>query len=327
MPSAANAKLQYESGQTPFAMAALTDSGDHKLFSSAASLFSQKSGFTPDVRPNGIITGGVLIPAASAQVDKVDVSAITCYLAGVKTTVAAATNVLITRGLTTNTNAITSITVTSAGAIAAVAGTASTAFSETRGAAGGPPYIPVGSIEIGQVRTTSITAAVIIADEVFQVVGTHSERFDFPTWTENPYTGKLTFAAALPLSHTGDVAKKVYAKVFDPVFVDVNLASAFVPPETSHSSSSTQVYGSTVGSSSSTLNQGSFSALLTDGVSDALVGLKNQTLFFKFFPDRNKTPFLLCYGKLGLTRQFPADNNIVGAFTISAPESASEVVA
>ena len=36
-----------------------------------------------------------------------------------------------------------------------VAGTATTAFSDTRGASGGPPFIPVGSVEVAQVRLTS----------------------------------------------------------------------------------------------------------------------------------------------------------------------------
>ena len=37
-------------------------------------------------------------------------------------------------------------------------------------------------------------------------------------------------------------------------------------------------------------------------MSDGLVQLKNETLWFKFYPDRYKTPYLLTQGKLGISR-------------------------
>ena len=61
----------------------------------------------------------------------------------------------------------------SSGAYAVVAGTATTAFSETRGASGGPPFIPVGSVEVAQVRFDLITSAPITADEIFAAPGVH----------------------------------------------------------------------------------------------------------------------------------------------------------
>src|SRR5512143_2984440 len=163
MPSAANAKLQYEAGQALVAMAAMTDSGDQQTFTLAnASVWSSKSGYDPQIFPNGLATGGAVVPAVSGTNDKIDVAALTCYLAGVLTSVAAAADTSITRPATA-VSKIDSITVTSAGAIAVVAGTdgSTTAFSETRAAAGGPPLIPVGSIEIAQVRLISNTAAAI----------------------------------------------------------------------------------------------------------------------------------------------------------------------
>jgi len=325
MANAENAKLQYEAGQTAVSMSALTDSGDATLFNSTADLFSKKSGYAPDVRPNGLITGGAVITAVSATNDKVDVAALSVYLAGVKTAVAAASNVSVTRGASTNTHAITSITVSSAGAIAAVAGTAGTAFSETRGAAGGAPYIPVGSVEIAQVKTTSITAAVIDDSEIFQVVGLHQERYDYPIFDIDYGTGQVAFNSALPKIHTGDLPKKVYASYAEPIFSDISLASDFVPAETSHSVSSTQVYGSTLGSSSSSLGQASFTAYLNDGIGDALVSLKNEILWFKFYPDRYKTPYMLTQGKLGISRTFPAGDNVQASCTISAESASTEV--
>lgn len=325
MATAENAKLQYEAGQSATAMTLLTDSSDHITYTSTASLWSRRTGYAPDVKPNGLVTGGKVIPAVAGTNDLVDVAALTSYLAGVLTSTAAATGITASRGATTDICRITSITVTSAGAIAAVAGTQSTAFSETRGGAGGPPFIPVGSIEIAQVRLNSITAAAVKASEIFQVIGLHQERYDYPVWEETPSAGTVKFASALPLIHTGSVTKRVYASYAEPIFSDVTKSSDFVPPENSHSISSTQIYGSTLGSTSASLGQGSFTAYLNDGVSDPLVTLKGEILWFKFFPDRYKASYLRCQGKLGISRTFPTGNEIQASCTISAEKEGNEV--
>lgn len=328
MPSAENAKLDYEAGQTAYAMHELTDSGDSTVYTSSASTWSAKAGFTATVRPNGLASGGVVSVAVSGSNNVVDVSALTVYLAGTLTSVSAATDETITRAAT-NVAKVNSITVTSAGAIAVIAGTdgGSTTFSETRGAAGGPPYIPVGSVEVAQVRTTTSAAAVIATTEIFQVVGVHREKYDYPVWDEVNSDGEVHFVAALPAIHTGDLPKKVYASYYAPIFAEISLATDFQPPENTHSVSSTQIYNKTIGSTSKSLGQGSFTAYLNDGVSDALVGEKDQKLWFRFYPDRYKTPYMLTQGTLGITRTFPAGDNIQAACTISAEETAVEVSA
>jgi hypothetical protein len=326
MATAENAKLQYEAGQTSTSMTTLTNSGNETTFTSAASLWSKRSGYAPVVLPNGLLTGGAVTPATAATNNTVDVAALTLNLNGVVTSVAATTATSITRPATA-VSKVNSITVNSSGSVAVVAGTdgSTTAFSETRGAAGGPPLIAVDSVEIAQVRVTSNTAAVITTAQVFSVVGTHTERADYPLFDINYSAGSVTFLAALPEIHTGPVPKRVYASFAAPIFSDVQLASDFVPPETTHSLTSVQVYGSTLGSTASTLNQGSFTAYLQDGVADGLVQLKNQDLWFKFFPDRYKAPYLLTQGKLGVSRTFPAGDSIQAACTISATERATEV--
>ena len=323
MATAENAKLEYEAGQNAVAMSALTDSGDRIKFTSAASLWSGRSGYAPVVRPNGLLTGGAL--SVTATNNQIAVAALTCNLAGVVTAVAAG-NVTITRPAS-NVSKVCSITVNASGALAVVAGTdgATTAFSETRAAAGGPPLIPVDSIEIGQVRVTTSTAAAVGAAQVFNVVGLHVERADFPLFNIDFSTGSVNFLAALPQIHTGPVAKQVFASYASPIFGEVSLASDFVPPETSHSVTSTQIYGTTLGSTSSTLGQGSFTAFLSNGISDGLVGLKNQTLWFRFYPDRYAASYMLTQGKLGIARTFPAGDNIQAACTISASAAALEV--
>lgn len=325
--TAADASLEYEAGQTPTAMSALTDSGDHKKFTSAASLFSGVAGFTPVIRPNGVITGGAVTPGVSGTDDKVDVAALTVYLAGTKTTVAAALDQTITRGASTNICIINSITINSLGAVAVIAGTATTAFSETRGADGGPPFIPVGSVEVAQVRLSSITAAAITAEQIYAVPGTHLERYDYPLFEEDYATGTVSFNTALPLSHTGGVAKKVFASYSAPVFAFVTSVSDFVAPENSYSSSSKQVYGGTVGSSSTSLKAGGFNAYLRNGVSDALIGLAGKNLWFRFYPDKYQTDYILSQGTLGVERSFPAGDNINAKCTISPLKASVNVVA
>lgn len=323
MATAENAKLQYEGGQSSTPMTLLTAGADRQTYTSAASLWSQRSGYAPVIRPNGILTGGAITTHASN--DTVNVAALTCNLAGVVTSVSAGT-ATISRGVSTDTHRITSITVDSTGAIAAVAGTDGTAFSETRDAAGGPPLIPVGSIEIGQVRTTSTSAAVVAAAEIFQVIGVHMEMANFPAVSSVNYgAGSVTFVDANPAIHAGPTARRVYASYASPIFADVALASDFVPPETSHSVTSTQVYGTTLGSTSSTLGQGTFTAYLDNGVSDPLVTLKDNYLWFRFYPDRYASPYILCQGKLGISRTFPAGDTIQAACTISAAKAATEV--
>jgi hypothetical protein len=325
MATAENAKLQYEAGQNAVAMSALTDSGDHTSFTSAASLWSGRSGFAPTVRPNGLLTGGAVTTHATNNT--VTTAALTVNLNGTVTSVAAGTGT-VTRPAGA-VSKVCSITVNAAGAIAVVAGTdgATTAFSETRAAAGGPPLIPVDSVEIAQVRMTTSAAAVIASTEIYQVVGLHQERADFPLYTIAYGSGSISFLAALDLIHTGTVPKKVFASYASPIFADVALASDFVPPETSHSVSSTPIYGTTLGSTSSSLGQGSFTAYVDDGVTDALVVLKNNLLWFKFYPDRYKAPYLLAQGKLGISRTFPAGDNLAAACTISASAAATEVSA
>lgn len=326
MATAENAKLQYEAGQTSTSMTTLTNSGDETTFTSSASLWSRRAGYAPVVLPNGLLTGGAVTPATAATNNTVDVAALTLNLNGVVTSVAATAATSITRPATA-VSKVNSITVNSSGSVVVVAGTdgSTTAFSETRGAAGGPPLIAVDSVEIAQVRVTSNTAAVITTAQVFAVVGTHTERADYPLFDINYSGGKVTFLAALPEIHTGSVPKRVYASFAAPIFSDIQLASDFVPPETTHSLTSVQVYGTTLGSTASTLNQGSFTAYLQDGVADGLVQLKNQDLWFKFFPDRYKAPYLLTQGKLGVSRTFPAGDSIQAACTISATERATEV--
>jgi hypothetical protein len=321
--------VRYESGQTSQAFGLATDSGDHITFTASFSPISKASGYTPTVAPYGLKTGGAITVGAGN--DNVAVAAMTLIAPGMTgadadglVSVSADATVAVSRGVTTDTHMITSITVDSTGTITPVAGTDSTAFSETRGAAGGPPLIPVGSIEIGQVRTTSVTAAAVTAAEIFAVPGLHQERSDYPVYDLDYATGEITFVDALPLIHTGAVPKRVYIKGATPLFAPIPKASAWVPSEATYSISSSDTYDGPVGSSSSALGQASFTAVLTDGITDSFVAKKGQNLWFEFRPDRDVTlPKQLTQGIFGIARSFPAGGGSVTASCTITPTDAS----
>lgn len=327
MPSAKDALLRYEAGQTAVALSALTDSGNHMIFVGSAAPWSRRDGYTPVIRPNGLLTGGEVTPAASGLNDAVDVAAGTAYIAGALVSFNASVDLVVTRPADANTHAINSIAVASTGVVSDIDGKDHTEFSETRDANGGPPLIPVASVELAQVRLAAQASADIVASEIFSVVGVHTERSDYPVWDVDYYLGKVTFVDDLPLIHTGAVAKKVYASYAAPIFADVSIATDFVAPENSYSVSSTQVYGRTIGATSSSLGQGTFTAYLNDGVTDSLIGLAGQNLWFKFYPNRYSAPYLMAQGILGITRTYPAGDNITAACTINAESAARNVAA
>jgi len=325
MPSNSRSLVEYETNVTPFLMSALTDSGDATLFNSQAELFSEADGYSPDIRPDGVLTGLVGAVAVSGANDAVDVSAGTCYLAGVKTSVSAGIDKAITRPAT-NVAKVNSVTITSAGAIAVLPGTDGTDanFSEARGVAGSAPYIPVGSIELFQVRVTSSVAAPITADQIKATVGTHRETSSYPSFKALNFTGQVQMKTALPLVHTGDLPKAVYASYAEPIFVEQEAANDFVPVEVSHSVSSEQVYNDTRGSVSGSIKQGSFTAILTDGITDDILTKADQTIFVRYYQDRLKTANILTQAKLAVSRTFGAANEPKVTCTLSASQKSVE---
>lgn len=336
MPTAKNAKLQIEGGRSLHDFAAMTDSGDQKVFNvTGGTIYSGKNGFTPEVRPDGIVSGRNLL-SPHADDDKVAVAAFTCYLAGVLKEIEA-TSISITRPATAVSKVI-SIVVDDTGTVDKEAGTdgATADFSEERGVAGGPPVIPAGYIEIGQIRVTSDESDAIAASEIFQNDGEHVERADYPVFSiknlgdgnqarvsakKNAY---VEFASALPAIHTDTKPKGVYIRYYSPVFQDLERVLDFVPVEVSHGVSSKEYYRGAVASVTESVAQGSFTALLKDAVRDFLVAEKNETLTLKFFPDENKSTYVLTQGRIGIKRSFPHGDQIQAAVTVSAEEASVE---
>ena len=337
----ADPRLDYEAGQTAVAMAALTDAGDFKTFNSAATLWSNRAGSTPVVRPNGVLTGLTVSPAASGEDNKVDVSPGTCWVNGVEKIVnTSLVDHVISRATSTDTHIICSVTITAAGAIAIEAGTDHDEFSTTRGAAGGPPWIDNDAIEIAQVRLTSFTDAAITATEIVQVPGTSRETALFPVWEQERirvsdgalgYAG-VTFASPLAAIHSEDAgttvaAKLVFASYAIPTFAQVPKASDFVRPANSFSVSSTEYYGGAMGTRSRSIGQGSFSAY-TNTLNEGFLVFEGDELWFRFRNDRLvSVPAVYCQGVLGIAETFPTDGSIEIAATISAEAPGERILA
>lgn len=322
--------IRYEAGQTPYPFEALTDGGNATKFAASFAPISNTAGAEPVVAPYGLLTGGAVAPHA-ADTDTVTVAALTASMAGATgadtqgVVAVAGGDVTITRAAT-NVSRITSITVDATGALAAVSGLSGTtaAFSEVRGAAGAPPFIPVGSIEIAQVRTATSTAALLAPGAVYAVPGLHTERSDYPVYSLDYATGHVTFASDLPLIHAGGVPKMVYLRGSTPLFSNIPNTSDWVPAESTYSINSTSTYDGPVGSASSSLGQATFTAVLRDGITDAVVAVKGKELWFEFRPDRDKTlPKQLTQGIFGVSRTFPAGGGNISASCTVTPRTES----
>ena len=326
------ALIQYESGQELVSMQQM-DQHDRRRFSIDDTPWSDAPGREPKIRPDGILTGAVITPEGTN--DTVDVSLGTAYQGGAEVTVAATSPALdIARaGITdldaTDNHCIISVVVNGSGVYALVPGAPATTFSETRAADGGPPLIPQGQIEVGQIRITSHTAAPIAASEIHQVENAHKEMALVPMWTEDFANGVVEFISNLPNIHAadgdGNQTKQVFAEVYTPLFANLEPASDFVPAETTHSVTSTQVYGGAIGAQTSSLGQATFTVYLRDGVTDPIISLKNTRMWVKHYPHRLRAPHTLTLGTLGISRTYPAGDNIQAACTLTAASPTIEM--
>lgn len=317
-----NALLEFEGGQNAFPMTQLDDSGDAQLFESGEELWSQAAGFAPVVRADGVITGGACSPASGN--DAVAVAAFTAFVGGEELAVASQASVSVTRA-SSDTHMINSIVCNGAGEVSSVPGSSGTAFTEVRGEAGGPPLIPVGSIEIGQVRLSSTTAGNVLEGEIFQLVNRHQESAVFPIATIDFVNGAVQFSSALPKIHTGNVPKGVYASFATPEFIEAFDAYDWVPSEVAYSSSSKQTYSRVKNTRSQSLNNASFSVDLNDGISDTIASVQGQNLYFRFYPDKTQPQHFIEQGVLSIARTYPAGGDIVASCTINVDEKGVEV--
>jgi hypothetical protein len=227
---------------------------------------------------------------------------------------------------------VNSICVDDSGDIVAVAGTdgSTAAFSETRAAAGGPPLIPVGYVELAQVRVTLAADSVITEDQIYDSPGVHSERAMMPAYKEPNCVGDgidaettaqvdayLEFDSALPKIHTGAIPKAIYIKVYTPILSEVSRVMDYVPAEISHSANSEEYYGGAIASISKSLGQCSFSGFMNNGIDDPILRQKNQVVIVEYYQDRDQSAKIVQQGTLGIKRTFPVSGQIKADFTLT----------
>ena len=323
MATSQKSKIAVELGRTLVDFAVMADSGDHQIFTASDNLWSGKSGYEPDVRPNGIVSGQKLL-SSHASNDTVTIAAFTAYSKGTLHEVAA-TSLALTRP-STDDYKICSVTMDEDGNIAQVEGTEGTGFSTTRGSAGGPPLIPVDSVELGQVRFSSQTAAVIASDEIYQDIGNHAEYSDYPLpETFNIGNGinaissaeknsHIKFNEVLPLNHDGSVPKRTYIKYYVPVFTVMPRVSDFKPAALGISKSSVSIYeGSGVSGAigsmkADSVGDVSFTVYTNDNITDGILREEGENITVKFWQDANKAPYILSQGMLGVDTDFPTNS-------------------
>jgi len=300
-------------------MEPLADAGDHVTFDTLASLFSEDGANAPDVRPNGLIAAVTVTPAITGTDNHVDVPSSSCNLNGVIASVTASPGLVIS-GAATDVSSVSIVTINAAGSYVVVQGTDGTdaTFSEVYGDPGGPPFVPVDSIAVAQIRLPSNVPAPITNDEIFQVDGTHMETSTFPGFDTANFTGKVVFDSALILNHTGGVTKAVQASYAEPVFVKQKFANDFVPADEVPTSSSETVYQATIASFSTDLGAASFTAILSDGITDRIVQRAGSNLMFRYTQDEAKTPHILTQGRYGVAMTHKAEEHPKATITISA---------
>ena len=335
MTTAENSLLYFENGQSLVSMAALVDAGDHKTYNSAAEIWSDESGFAPVIKPDGVLTGFVVTPAISGANDKVDLSAGSLNLAGVVTTLAASVDITCLRGADADVCRINSITTNSVAAVAVVNGVDGASFCEVRGANGGPPFIPFGSVELAQVRLSSITAAPIAGSEIYAIPNRHREMANYPSILKTEFIREqnatiglagVVLSPALMLNHTGNTTKNVCAQYYEPEFSELPKAADFQPAANSMATSSQPFYGGVIGEVSTTLKAGKFKAFLDNGISDPILVKEGKKIWIKYFVDRLQTDnYILTQGFLGINVQYPARGSIFADFTINANDTGKRI--
>jgi hypothetical protein len=324
--------VQMEAARTLKSKSEMTDSGDKTVFTlSGVTVVSGKSGYAPEVLPDGVLdTQTIGSPGSSNNV--LNIAAFTAQLAGETYSVSATTVDLSSVRPETDVAKWVSIQLDSDGStINTVEGTdsADTSYLTTRGTSAGQiPYVVDGDIELCCVLFTSSTDAVLTESQIYQTANTYQDRVYYPIvktisnlgmGNKAPVSGKknfyVEFNAALEAKCTGDTTKNVYVTAYSvTTFSDISRTYDFVPNTQSYGQGSRATYDGAVSfETDPTLNQGSFSAVVIDGITDQIAQAEGETMTFRFYPDEDENPYYLQQSKVGITPAYPTS----GAKTVS----------
>jgi len=332
---ASKASVEVESTQTLVPWELLTDAGDKQYFTFSSEILSNAVGFQPEVAPNGIVSGLNLVSPTPSTNDSVDVASFTAVFSGVEETISADT-IAFTRDATLDYQKFSVIAETGDTLSIIESDPHASAWSNTRGAAGGPPSIPLAAIEVAQIWISDNTAAVVLASEIKESpqAGTQ-ERSLFPavqvfnfgegldantTATKFAYA---KFASVIPTIHgaTANAAatdeKPVYGQWYDPVFTLLEGTVDFAEPNETPGTTSVQLHRTTRGGTTQTLNAGSFTIYMEDGITDDIMRLRGKEVLTKYKQNIDADPFVLSLNVLGIPVTRPVDNDPQGAVTLA----------
>lgn len=327
----ANASVQVELGSVSYPMSALSSVSSpaadvNKKFETLAEYLSDLSELQPEVRLDGVRSGLVITPGSGFN--EVDVSAGEVYIQGQLVSVTAATVSDITRPTTTGEILVSAITVDSAGSLTLTPNTEG-ASSTVRGAAGGPPFLPVNEVLIGYIAATYYDGSasgerVITAGEIDsyskEYAAIPSAKVNYFDDTAN--IGTIEMANVLPDIHAataagpGTACRNVYASYYEPQFEEVPDALDFSFDEDVSTYKSKAYKDASEETAVGTPSwSGSFDAYWTR-VEDILNLVKGSKRWIKHFPDDDLADHWVGRAVLKVGRQSPVDNNMMASVTL-----------
>lgn len=327
----ANASVQIELGSVAYPMSALTSVSSpaadvNKKFLTNAQFISDLAALQPEVRVDGVISGFGL--AAGSGYNEVDVAAGTLYLKGNLVSVDATTVSDITRPTTIGQVLVTALTVDAAGTITATAGTQGET-STTRGAAGGPPFLPVDEVLLGYITATYFDGSasgekVLTSGEIDSYT---KEYAAIPSAKVVPHdeeqnVGVIMLANALPMIHAATAAgpgtdvRNVYASYYEPEFEEVPDAMDFSYTEDVSTYTSKAYKDASEEKAIGTPSwSASFNAYWTT-VEDILNLVKNSKRWIKHYPDDDLAPYWAGIAIVKVSRETPVENNMSASITL-----------
>ena len=317
-PTGTNLRLMVEDSAAAETAEQMTDGGDQKKFSSTGARFSllekDETGIDrrPVVRPDGLQNGCMVSPAVSGADDGLDVYGGTVFIANSAVTVSPQTDIAVTRPAASMKNC-SSVMINASGIASVVGGTDGSAFSDTRGAAGGPPYVPAGQVELATVRLDSDTAAPLTTDEIFFAPEfTHA-----PAYRLLPYSASLEFASPLPLIHTGGLAKAVWITRYEPSLTQLDVVTVRPP------AASFEIDRATGTIDRAKLNSGSIVISLSGIQTDLARRIDGGVRLFEFMPDSTQTRKEFFYAAVEIVADYSPQGLMTGAATLLPVEEPS----
>ena len=321
-----NAKVEVEMGLTTYSMAEISSvtspSADvNKKFLVVAERFTALEDYEPIVRLDGVISGCEMAPYSTNN--SVEISSGSYYLKGVKVSLSATTGESLARPTQSGYVLVTAISVDADGAVTKTAGTEGVT-STTRGAAGGPPFIPVDEVLLGYVTLSYKASSVGAVVEDTEIDNASKERASIPGYSiiyhdEDNLKGVVDFSSALDTIHTGSTTRNVYSQYWAPAdFVKIDDAKDCSWDEAIDVKTSLAYGDGTSRAATGTKSwTASFDFYFDKVKGDIIDIIKGSKRWFKFYPDENNTDHMTGRAIIAINRNNPVDDTISGSATLT----------